>query len=151
MRLRLDATKGELAERGSDLLDELAKALAVDAPELANALQKASLHAHEPVLKHQALRELHGSMRSRATRGYDRMVAEILQAVDDHTIKSESPDYTAKVVAIEEAAFAKMKAALIAQGHTDEDFEEDGPLYGMSVNELCGLLKSALVKDGNAT
>jgi len=149
VKLRLEATPEELRERGSELLDAMAKALGEDAPALADRLQKAATApAHEPVLKHQALRDLHTKMRARAQRGFDRMITEIVQTVDGHMVKSAtaSPDYTAKMVDEEQAAYDKMQAALIGQGYTPEDFEEGGPLYGMSVNELRDLFTESTKK-----
>lgn len=145
MKLRLDATEEELRTRGPELIQALSKALGEHAPELAAQLSKAAtVPPKEPQLKHKALRQLQTKMSSRAQRGYDRMVAEIINVVDDHVKKSESPDYTAKVVDVEQKAYDDMKAALIDQGYTAEDFEEDGPLYGASVNELRELHQTAL-------
>ena len=136
MKLKLDATGEELSERGDELLDALAKTVAPHAPELADELRKAALPKKEAELKHKALRQLHDKMRKRYRIRLDRMNAEIASLLDGELKKSESPDYTTKVVAMEAAAYDKAKAALMQMGYRDDDFDEGGPLYGLSVNQL---------------
>ena len=136
MKLRVDATKEELSERGGDLLDALAKAVAPHAPDLADALYKA-LPPKESPLKAKALREQHKRERARYQRMLDRMNAEIADVLNEAFQKSEqSPDYTAKVVEMEAHAYEQVKAMLMQQGYKAEDFEEGGVLYGLSTNEL---------------
>ena len=142
MKLNLDATKEELSERGDELLDALAKAVAPHAPELADALQKA-LPPKEQELKHKALRQSHDKMRKRYKLMLDQMNAEIAALLDGELRKAEleSPDYTTKVVAMEEHALEQAKAELMAAGYVAGDFEEGGVLYGLSVNQLREAIK----------
>lgn len=143
MKLNLDATKEELNERGDELLDALAKAVAPHAPELADAIQKAALPPKEVALKHKSLRTVHERMRRRYKRQLDQMNAEIASLLDGELKKSEmaSPDYTAKVVAMEERAYDRLKDDLMQLGYKAEDFEEGGVLYGLSVNQLRDVVK----------
>lgn len=140
MKLRLDATQEELATRGEDLVEGLAKALQEHAPELADALQKA-LPPKETSLKHKSLRELHETVRRAYAVQMDRMNEELASLISADLKKSESPDYTTKVVAMDEAAYAKAKAAALQAGFHPDDFEADGILAELNTNQLREAIK----------
>jgi GNAT superfamily N-acetyltransferase len=55
--------------------------------------------------------------------------------------KSESPDYSEKIVAKEERSYEKVKEELAFYGYSENDYEPGGSLHGMSVNELIDLAK----------
>lgn len=67
--------------------------------------------------------------------------ADIRNAEKEHTEKSESPDYTQKLVAKEEKTYEQIKQELMGRGYVDSDFEPGGPLYGYSTNELIDLAR----------
>lgn len=142
MKLNLDATREELSERGDELVDALAKAVRPHAPELADALQKA-LPPKEQELKHKALRQSHDKMRKRYGVMLDRMNAEIAALLDGELKKSEDAanDFTQRIVQMEDRAYEQAKAELMARGYVQNDFEEGGVLYGLSVNQLREAIK----------
>lgn len=49
-------------------------------------------------------------------------------------------DFTAPIVAKEDAAYEKVKRALMKRGYNEHDFEPGGDLYGQSTNELLDLI-----------
>lgn len=150
MKLKLDATPEELSERGNDLVDALAKAVQPHAPDLADALHKAVLPQKVPELKHKSLRQNHEKMQKKYRLMLDRMNTEIAGLLETELTKSEvvSPDYTTKVVELEEAALDKVKAVLMQRGYRQEDFEEGGVLYGLSINQLREAAKAKGTTDG---
>lgn len=146
MKLRIEAKPGELSGKAHALLERLGKALHDEAPEVAEALEKAAhgLPSKTPELKHQALRDGLAVIQKQYAATLERMVNEIGHTLDQHVkglIKSENPDYTTKILRIEDAAYEKMKQAFVPLGYSAKDFEEGGKLYGLSLDDLRALHK----------
>lgn len=59
------------------------------------------------------------------------------------SLESTGFDYTEKVAQKDQARYTRIRAVLKQRGYTDADFDdEDGVLYGMSVNELVELINA---------
>lgn len=146
MRFRLEATPGELEQKGDALVKALVAELSALAPDLAERLEKA-LPPPEQTLKYPALQQLADLTREQYARTLERMVEEIGRVLDRSTRpdaryieKSEAAepfyDYTKPVADRDERAYQRVKAVLQRKGYTASDFEYGGALYGYSVNEL---------------
>jgi len=60
---------------------------------------------------------------------------------EEETEKAEGYDPSASIVDSDEEKYRRVKDALIAKGYREADFNEGGPLYGWSVNELLELAR----------
>lgn len=153
MKVRIEAKPGELSGKAHALFERLGKALAEEAPDAAEALEKAAhdLPRATPELKHRALRDGLASLQKRYAKTLEQIVLEIGQALDQHVDelkKSASPDYSAGIIRIEDAAYEKMKLAFTDLGYAAADFDEGGKLFGLSLTELRELHKTLASKTG---
>lgn len=142
MKLRLDATPQELAEKGERLVESLGELFRSVNPDLAEALEKA-LPRKESELKFPVLREIQKKEEAEYERQMKLMVKDIGKVLDKSLQKSESasPDFVGGILNTEEEHYRKVKQALIERGYVDEDFEPGGPLHGFSTNELIDLAR----------
>ena len=147
MKLRLDATPKELAEKSEQLVQSVSTLLRPVSPELADALEKA-LPRKEAELKFPVLRDLQKKTEVLYDKQMDLMLKDIGKVLDKSlsakAVKKSlpSPDYSQKIVAKEEKAYGRIKADLIARGYVEADFDKGGSLYGYSTNELIDLARN---------
>lgn len=138
MKLRIEAESAEeVHAKSSELLSKLAKAF--DGTPIGDVLEKASTVTSTPVLRHEALKDLHGEVHARYSVMLDNMLAEVGQALDDHvgSMQKSAPDYTSGILADAEAVYDKLKDQLAAFGYGDEEFTSPtGKFFGFSVGEL---------------
>ena len=107
MRLQLETTPAELADKGEDLIKALVGALRPVDGELAERLEKA-LPPEEPALKHPALRGIHARMRDAYRAQVDRMVREIGQVLQ----RSVAGRGEGVAKSLEPAPVAELRAAI---------------------------------------
>jgi len=107
MRLQLETTPAELAEKGEDLLKALVGALRPVDSELAERLEKALPHKEDP-LKHPALAGIHARMHDAYAAQIDRMVREIGQVLQ----RSVAGRGEATAKSLEPAPVADLRAAI---------------------------------------
>jgi hypothetical protein len=140
MHVRIEADPEELREKSTDLLQALAKAFADVSPELAESLEKA-LPEKESILKLPVLKELHTRTAQAYQRQMQLMLKDIGKVLDRSLNKSDFYDYTKPLADRDGRAYLRVKEVLKRKGYYDSDFEEGGPLYGYSVNDLIDLAR----------
>lgn len=85
MRIRLEASPEELAAKGNQLLEVLARSLEPHHRGLSDALQKAIVEAdqdEQPELRYPVLRELHERTRTAYAAQLDAMLRDINRVLD---------------------------------------------------------------------
>lgn len=104
MRLRIEATPDELADKANDLVKALAATLAPVAPDLAEALEKAlekAVPKDTPKMLQPALREIHEVTRKEYERRLKWMVKDIGAVLDRAVLAKGDPGYTPPPATIE--------------------------------------------------
>ncbi len=140
MHLRIEADPDELKEKSGDLIKALISAIAPSNPDLAESLEKA-LPPRENELKLPVLRELHQRTADAYEKQMTLMLKDISKVLDSSLHKSgEFFDYTKPIAERDGRAFARVKEVLKRRGYMDSDFDEGGPLYGLSVNDLLDMV-----------
>lgn len=147
MKLHVEATPQELLEKGTSLVKSIGNILRPVSPDLADALIKA-LPKKESELKFPVLREIQKQTEAEYEAQMKLMLKDIGKVLDGKPIleKSggpyqESPDYTGEILDTEEKRYERIKQELINRGYVASDFEQGGPLYGYSTNELIDLIR----------
>lgn len=146
MRIRVEGTVEELSERGDELCKALSEQLMRVAPDLSDTLRKAVEARKESSLKYRALRDMKKLSRKALLDQYELMLQEIGEVLDrtvEPIRKSEDPveDPTKVVADKDDIGYRRAKSVLKRKGYADPDFEEGGPLYGWSTNQLLSLVR----------
>jgi len=138
--LRLEATPGELVEKSEKLVRKLRDLFWATSPELAESLEKA-LPRKEQDLKYPVLRELKKQTAEIYDQHMQAMLKEIGKVLDRSVEKSLGYDHTGPIAEKDDVAYKRVKQVLINMGWEASDFEQGGPLYGYSVNQLIDLAR----------
>ncbi len=149
MRVRIDAQPGELEAKSDRLIASLAKALGKYHPEAATILEKAAtLPRKEQILKFPVTRELERQTTAAYERQLELMLKDIAKVLDQAKsrksvlAKSTPADFTKPISEAQDRALARVKNVLRGKGYTEVDYEPQGRLYGLSINELIDLARS---------
>lgn len=150
MKLHLEATSEELAVKASKLAKAVTDLIRPADPELAESLEKA-LPKKEQELKYPVLRGLQQATEELYAKQVQAMLKEIGKVLDQGLAKEEAPkegpglfgksldepdDFTKEIADRDSVAYRRIKEVLVNRGWKFSDFDEGGPFYGWSVNQL---------------
>jgi len=151
MKLHLEATSEELAVKASKLAKAVTDLIRPADPELAESLEKA-LPKKEQELKSPVLRGLQQATEELYAKQVQAMLKEIGKVLDQGLAKEEGPglfgksldepdDFTKEIADRDSVAYRRIKEVLVNRGWKFSDFDEGGPFYGWSVNQLLDFVR----------